>query len=246
MEQRYSFIILAAGFGTRMKSKKIKVLHKIFGKPLIHYLYEEIIKLNPKKIVTVVGYQKEKVIKALTRFDTEFVVQEKQLGTGHAVLCTKEKLSNFNGDIIIIYGDIPLIKAKTISKLINVHRKNKWGLTVATMNIANPNGYGRIIIDKNNRILKIVEEVELKNHEKNINCVNTGIYCASSKFLYNALDKLKLHKSKNEIFLTDIIELGAKKKLVGNFHLKDGRETLGVNSREDLKLIIKIIKESRN
>ncbi len=244
--RKYSFIILAAGLGTRMKSKKIKVLHKIFGKPLIHYLYEEITKLNPEKIVTVVGYQKEKVIKALTGFNSEFVVQKEQLGTGHAVLCTKENFLNFDGDIIIIYGDIPLIKAKTISKLINTHRKNKWDLTVATMNIANPKGYGRIIIDKNNKVLKIIEETELENHEKNINCVNTGIYCISSEFLYNALDKLKLHKNKNEIFLTDIIELGAKKKLVGNFHLEDERETLGVNSREDLKLIRKIIKESKN
>jgi bifunctional UDP-N-acetylglucosamine pyrophosphorylase/glucosamine-1-phosphate N-acetyltransferase len=194
-------IILAAGKGTRMRSNLPKVVHKVNGIPMICKIIGEVEKLNPKKNIVVLGHMKEiveeTIEKEIIKKDSrvEYVLQEEQLGTGHAVIKAKANFLDYNGDIMLLYGDTPLLKSQTLSDFYEYHKKSDATTTVMTTICDDPYGYGRIIKD-NNQVKKIIEEQEASSEEKKIKEVNAGVYCFKSKDLLNALDKINNNNEK--------------------------------------------------
>jgi len=234
-------IVLAAGKGERMKSSLPKVLHQVCGRPIISHILDRLREIGIKKIVVVVGYKKELVIPHLGK--AEIVVQRKLLGTADAVLAAKAKLSNFKGPVLIIAGDAPLIKDLTLRELIEAHQNSGSGATVLTAKIDNPSGYGRIVRDRSNRVIKICEETDLDEHLQDIKEINSGIYCFQSNRLWAGLNKIKLNPRKKEYYLTDIITILAEAgEKVYAFMIKDSSEVLGINTRRDLAQANRILK----
>ena len=208
MNKELRVVILAAGKGTRMNSDLPKVLHKLQSKPLIDYVIDESELLNPKEIILVVGFKKESVIKHTeSRINLKYATQIEQLGTGHAVLQTNELLKNRKGHILILYGDVPNIKASTLQPIVNDHISNNRDLTLITAEIDDPTGYGRIIRDKKGNLLKIVEEKDCSDDEKKIKEWNPGIYIFKIPEVFKILDNIKTNNASKEYYLTDAIGL---------------------------------------
>ncbi len=243
MKREVKSIILAAGKGTRMGSDLPKVLHEVAGKPMISHVLETL--KNVKEItenVLVLGYKKEEIIeKALTSGESH-VEQKEQLGTGHAVKMAKEKLASFNGDIIIAYGDCPLITQETIEKLIAEHQENNVVCTVLTAHLDNPSGYGRIV-KKQGYVSAIVEELDATQEVKDIKEVNSGVYVVNCKKLFEALDNVKNNNAKGEYYLTDIVSYFVSKGLkVHSWKTPDILEIQGINTPEQLAYIEHVLK----
>lgn len=231
-----SVIILAAGLGKRMKSDKAKVLHEIMGRPMILYVVDTAKKSAGDDVILVVGHQADSVKAVVSEKESvTYALQEHQLGTGHAVLCAMPVLSKDTGTVVILCGDVPLLKPETVRALISEHLRAGRDLTVLAVNVEAPTGYGRIIFDKDMNLLKIVEEADASDAEKAIKTINSGIYCVKKAFLGEALQKINNHNAQGELYLTDIIGVGyAERKLLGVMVGSSADETLGVNSREDL------------
>ena len=229
-------IILAAGLGTRMKSEKAKVLHKLLGRPMISYVAETAKEIAGENIVLVVGYQSDEVRETVVReISARFALQEQQLGTGHAVLCALPFLPDDCDDVMILCGDVPLLTPQTARKLIADHQSAGRDLSVLVVDIDNPTGYGRILRDENGRFERIVEEADATDDQKTIRTINAGIYCAKKNFLADALQQVTTNNSPGEFYLTDIIEIGcAQKKVLGVMNGQDPQEVRGINSPEDL------------
>ncbi len=232
-------VILAAGLGTRMKSDKAKVLHSILGKPMIAYVVEAAAAVAGPNIVVVVGYQAEKVKKAVrsTR-EALFAMQEQQLGTGHAVLCAMPALPEHVDQVVILCGDVPLIQASTIEHIVTEHTATRRDLTLFAVSKNDPTGYGRLVFNEHGDLAAIVEEADADSFQKNIKTVNTGIYVIRRGFLEHALPRLGANNSQNEIYLTDIIGLGyQEKRSLGVVIGHDNTEVTGVNSSSELQIV---------
>ncbi|MBW1679565.1 MAG: bifunctional UDP-N-acetylglucosamine diphosphorylase/glucosamine-1-phosphate N-acetyltransferase GlmU, partial [Deltaproteobacteria bacterium] len=228
-------IILAAGQGKRMKSSKAKVLHLLAGKPLLYYPLNIAREIESQKIIVVVGYQREEVKETFSDSDIIYVTQTSQLGTGHAVVSVREILAGFRGDILLLCGDIPLIKKTTLEKLIDIHREGKNLVTVLTTRMKDPIGYGRIVRDSNGTVREIIEEKDASSEEKAISEVNSGIYCFDSKFLFNALDSIARQNAQEEYYLTDIIAVAREQGgRVADLLISDEIEVMGINNRIEL------------
>ncbi len=228
-------IVLAAGKGTRMKSDKPKVLHEIFGKPLLEWVLKAIIGAGISRILVVVGHQKERVKEAFKDFNLEWIDQHEQLGTGHAVKTTGVYLGDFSGNIVVLPGDAPLIKAKTIRNLLEWHCKHGADCSILTAKLDNPQGYGRICRDKKGKVIRISEEVDATADERKINEVNSGIYCFSAKSLFDALDSVKPGNKKGEYYLTDVIAiLHTLDKRIETICISEASEIFGVNTVKEL------------
>ena len=176
-EQDLAVIILAAGKGTRMQNPLPKVLIPIFGKPVLEYVLDIAEKLCPARTLVVVGYQADRIQEKFAKRDLEFVLQEEQLGTGHAAYQTEKVLKNFEGNVLILCGDMPLIKAETLERLLNQHKKMSAKCTVLTLKTKIDNDFGRIIRDDKGLILKIVEFRDAFDKVKNVDEFNSGVYC---------------------------------------------------------------------
>ncbi len=227
-------IILAAGKGTRMKSNKPKVIFKLAEKPLVKRVVETAKTINSETIAVVVGYKKEEVMSVLDD-SIKFVEQKEQNGTGHAVMVTEKIFQNFKGNIFILCGDVPLLRAKTLQKMLEFHTKNKASCTVLTAIMENPAKYGRIIRNTNGDVEKIVEFKDATNEQKNIKEINTGIYCFDAESLFASLKKINNKNNQNEYYLTDTLEiLNKENKLVTSSLLDDLNEATGVNSQKQL------------
>lgn len=225
-----------------MKSDLPKVLHKLGGKPMVEYVVETAKKVGVERIILVVGHKREKTQKLLKHLNVEFVIQEEQLGTGHAVLQTKEHLSDFDGDILVLCGDVPLLKSDTVRKLLGEHRRKKAVATVLTAIVDDASGYGRIIRNKEGMVEKIVEEVDASADEKKVREINTGTFCFDSKSLFSVLDKITTDNKQKEYYLTDALKLLREKKLpVWAVVAPDPQETLGINSQEELEKMEEIL-----
>lgn len=230
MEKRYT-IILAAGKGTRMKSKLYKVLHPVAGKPMVEHIIERVIETKPSEIVTVVGHGAEKVKEQLGD-RTEYVVQEEQLGTGHAVMQAAEFLKGKKGTTLVISGDTPLLTSQTIDHLFDYHQGKKASATILTAHADDPTSYGRIIRDHVGIVEKIVEQKDATPEEIRIQEINTGTYCFDNEALFDALEKIGTNNAQGEYYLTDIIEiLKADGKTVAAYQTEDFEESIGVNDR---------------
>ena len=237
MNKELRVIILAAGKGTRMNSDLPKVLHKLQGKTLIDYVIDESELLKPKEIILVVGYKKERVIKHTeSRINLKYAIQEEQLGTGHAVLQTKKLLKNKKGHILILYGDVPNIKASTLLPVVDNHIINNRDLTLITAEIDDPTGYGRIIRDKKGNLLKIIEEKDCNNNEKKIKEWNPGIYIFKTEEVFKILDNIKTNNASTEYYLTDAIGLAQQSNMqIKAIKIANSGEVIGINTTDQLK-----------
>lgn len=228
-------MILAAGKGTRMNSDLPKVLHRLGGKPLITHVLDTARALNPDRLLVIVGHRSEEVIKVLTNTDGEHVIQDPQLGTGHAVLQTRSALSAFVGDIVVLSGDVPLLKAATLRRLIEAHRLENASATVLSAHTDNPAGYGRIARNPDGQFERIVEEREASPEEKTIKEINSGVYCFQKNDLFCALNHVKTDNSKGEYYLTDVISILKKSdKIVQVYEFAEFQEVRGINTPAEL------------
>lgn len=240
-------IILAAGKGTRMKSKTVKLLHKVAGKPMIQHLTDTAERLASRKIIVVVGYQGEQVQEVIQGTNLTFVYQREQKGTGHAVMQAKEALQNFDGATLVLVGDAPLLSLETLQHLCNHHFSAGADATILTTRLVNPYGYGRIIRDVDGKFMRIVEQSDLTKEEVEITEINTGIYLFDNKKLFSALDKIQPNNKQGEYYLTDVfgflLEEGAQVELV---ETDDPEETIGINDRVRLAEAEKILRRRIN
>ena len=224
-------IILAAGKGTRMKSDLPKVLHKVAGISMLEHVFRSVGAISPEKTVTVVGHKAELVEQVLAG-QTEFVKQTEQLGTGHAVMMAEPVLEGLEGHTLVIAGDTPLITGDSLKHLIDFHINHKNVATILTAEAANPFGYGRIVRNDNAEVLRIVEQKDATDFEKQIKEINTGTYVFDNARLFEALKNINTNNAQGEYYITDVIgifrEAGEK---VGAYTLKDFDESLGVNDR---------------
>jgi len=237
MSKELRIIILAAGKGTRMNSDLPKVLHKLNGKALLDFVLDESELLNPKEIILVVGFKKEQVISHTRhRANLKYATQMEQLGTGHAVLQTGELLKNKEGHILILYGDVPNIKESTLRPIIDDHLINNRDLTIITAEIDDPTGYGRIIRDKNDNLLKIVEEKDCTDDERKIKEWNPGIYIFKIPEVFKILNDIKTNNASKEYYLTDAIGLAQQSNMeIKAIKISNSNEVIGVNTADQLE-----------
>lgn len=230
-------VILAAGKGTRMKSDKAKVLHEINGKPMIGYVVDAAVRAVGNNVVVVVGHQKEAVVESVEGIEgVRFAEQVEQLGTGHAVMCAMSEVSVDTESVIILCGDVPLISAETIETIVAAHEKADSDVTVLAVEVEDPYGYGRIILNGDTSVQKIVEEADASENEKKIRLINSGIYCVEKRFLETALKELKSDNAQHELYLTDIVSIGySKNKKIESYISSNSDEVTGVNTLKDLE-----------
>lgn len=242
----FTSVILAAGMGTRMKSKMPKVLHKVCGKPLSKWVIDASKAAGADKVCAVVGHKAETVKEVLGDV-CEFALQAEQKGTGHAVMQAIDVIKNSKGEVVILNGDTPLITAETINKAIEYHKNNDNQATVITAILDDATGYGRIVRDNDGSVLKIVEQKDASEEEKKINEVNSGMYVFDAQSLVYALDKITPNNAQGEYYLTDTLEilLSAGKK-IGGYAISDNDEIRGINDRVQLNEAEKIMQKRIN
>jgi UDP-N-acetylglucosamine diphosphorylase/glucosamine-1-phosphate N-acetyltransferase len=244
-ENKFCALILAAGKGTRMKSDLAKVLHILNGKPLLHYSLEAAKEAGAEKIVAVIGHQADRIRDEFVNSGCLFVEQKPQLGTGHAVLRSKDLLADYEGLTVILCGDVPLLKATTIKSLIDNHLTAKAVVSVLTTIPPPPHAYGRIVKDDKGNILKIVEHKDATESEKKIGEINTGIYCVDTQFLFSALGKVTNDNQQKEYYLTDIVEIACREGVtVKSFIASDYVEVMGINTVEELSRAERYLQDS--
>ena len=240
-------IVLAAGKGTRMKSNKAKVMHEVFFAPMLHHVLNAIAPLSMQGIVVVTGHQAETIEESLRDFNVAFARQAQQNGTAHAVLSAEHLFSNFQGTVLILCGDTPLVRNETLQAMLAAHSSSKGILTVMTTQMTDPANYGRIITDDQGCLLRIVEEKDASAVEKKINEINAGIYCVDGTFLFKGLRAIGSDNRQGEFYLTDLIEIARSEGLAVNRHVcEDSDEVLGVNSRVDLAGAHRALQVRRN
>jgi len=205
---------------------------------MVHYVLETATQFVGRNVYVIIGYQSEIVRSSIeNKYDVQYVYQEKQLGTGHAVLCALPYLESQIQQVVILCGDTPLISQSTIGSLVSTHRNLKNDLTVLAVNMEKPTGYGRIIFRENQQVAGIVEEVDATDLQRTIKIVNTGIYCVDKAFLSVAIRALTNHNAQKELYLTDIVEIGFREnKSITAVIAEDPAEMMGVNSQEDLRV----------
>src|SRR5215213_9053131 len=232
-------LIMAAGLGTRMKSQRAKVLHELGGAPLIAYVVRAAQALEPRSIITIVGHQAEEVERAVLAEAGElasFVFQEKQRGTGDAVESARRVLEDSDSLVLVLSGDVPMIRVETLQKLIEQHKNTGAACSILSVRLENPTGYGRIIRD---------EHSDATEEERQVKEINSGIYCFEAKALFDALRKVEPKNDQGEYYLTDVAEIIlASRGTVSVYLISDPREVSGINSRAELAEFENLIRRS--
>ena len=231
-------LVMAAGLGTRMKSNRAKVLHELAGRPLIAHVVRTAATLEPQRIYVVVGHQAEEVENAALAEVGELVspvMQAQQRGTGDAVESARAQLEDSDSLLLVLSGDVPLIKAETLQKLIEHHHASGAACTILAVRLENPTGYGRIVRDEQGRFQRIVEQKDATEEERQVREINSGIYCFETADLYAALRRIEPKNQQGEYYLTDVAEimLASGRKVEVYIH-NDAREVSGINTRAEL------------
>ena len=238
-------IILAAGKGTRMKSKLPKVLHKVGGKPMLQHVIDAAKSAGSTREVVVIGNGADLVQQNFN--GVEFVLQAEQLGTGHAVLCTKEKFANSNDTILVLCGDTPLFTGELLKNFVDKHIESNAAATVLTAEMPDATGYGRIIREDDGTFKKIVEHKDANSYERQISEVNAGVYCFDAKKLFVALASVKNENAQGEYYLPDVLTiLKNDSEKINAVIADDYKQTLGINSRVQLAAADKILRQRKN
>lgn len=248
-EKSLAVIILAAGKGTRMKSPLAKVLQPLSGHPLLYYVLETVKELNADRVSVVVGFQAEEVKAAFPDPAIEFVEQKEQLGTGHAAQQTESCLADFAGDVLVLCGDMPLIKPATLKNLIKKHRDSQASCTLLTLKPKNGEikDFGRILRNGDQSIIRIVENKDATPAEKKVDEYNSGVYCFDKGLFYKALIAVDNSNSQNEYYLTDTIQFFVKNKhSIQSVQTEDSDEIFGINSPEDMKKAELLLREDNS
>ncbi len=243
-------LVLAAGLGTRMRSNLAKVLHKIDGRPLVNHVCRTAAALAPRKIYVVIGHQgedvKRAVLEELDESHSAFVWQKEQLGTGHAVNSAREFFENEDSTLLVLSGDVPMIKFETLAALIqqhHAHRGRGAACTILTVKLDDPTGYGRIIRDEAGLFAKIVEQKDASEEERAVREINSGIYCFDTKKLFAALSSVENNNAQNEYYLTDVPSLlRFAGEPVSLFQHTDTREVSGINNRVELADLERVLR----
>ena len=241
-------VILSAGKGTRMKSGLAKVLHPVAGRPLAAWPVDAARGAGATPIVLVIGHQAEAVADYFrSDEDVRTAVQIEQLGTGHAVACSREALAGFNGTVLILCGDTPLLRPETLTALTRFHRSCHAAVTVLTAVMDNPDGYGRIVRDAAGSLLAIVEQKDATPEERAIREINSGIYCMESDFLFAHIDSIGSANAQNEFYLTDLVAIAVAKGLTCQaLPAENADEIMGVNDRVQLAEAARILRRRIN
>jgi bifunctional UDP-N-acetylglucosamine pyrophosphorylase/glucosamine-1-phosphate N-acetyltransferase len=231
-------IILAAGKSTRMRSTKPKVLHEVAGQPILRYVLDQALSLDPDEIVCVVGHESGRVRAAFDDFPRlSFATQERQLGTAHAVVQAASFLEDFSGDVLILCGDVPLLRHETLDRFRREFRAGGFAASVLTAVYDDPTGYGRIVRDSSGRLRQIVEEKDAPPELKAIQECNTGTYLFDAGFLMPTLQQISTNNAQGEYYLTDAVAvLGLTDRDIGTTLVDDPHEVIGVNNRRDLAI----------
>ncbi|WP_108672131.1 bifunctional UDP-N-acetylglucosamine diphosphorylase/glucosamine-1-phosphate N-acetyltransferase GlmU [Peribacillus acanthi] len=245
MNNRFA-VILAAGQGTRMKSKLYKVLHSVCGKPMVQHVIDHVSSLHIEEIVTIIGHGAEKVQSQLGN-RSKYALQDQQLGTAHAVMQAEDLLAGKKGTTLVICGDTPLIKAETMEALIRQHEEQGAKASVLTAYVEDPTGYGRIIRNADGFVEKVVEHKDASDEEKRVKEINTGTYCFDNEALFDALKNVSNDNVQGEYYLPDVIEiLKSRGEIVSAYQTDDFEETLGVNDRVALSQAERTMKRRIN
>lgn len=239
-------IVLAAGQGKRMKSKLYKVLHPVCGKPMVGHVLDTVKEAASERTVVVVGHGAE-MVKSYLGDTSEFVLQEQQLGTGHAVLQAKELLGNEDGVTIVICGDTPLVQASTLQSMLELHEASGAAATIMSASFENPAGYGRIIRGEDGTVQRIVEHKDCTPEEAKVREINTGTYCFDNRKLFDSLSKVTNQNAQGEYYLTDVIGLLKEAgEIVQGYCTEDTAEAIGVNDRVALADAERFMRERIN
>jgi len=247
MDTPLEVVILAAGLGTRLKSRKAKVLHRAGGRTLIEHVVRAALEVAPPgSIHVVVGHQAGEVQAAVEGLGVRFVLQPEQRGTGHAVRMARESLEGAGGLVLVLYGDTPLLRGETLRRLVERQRQGDAAVTIITTLLADPTGYGRILHDDRGGVRAIVEQKAASAEQVAIQEINSGIYCFRSELLWKSLDALTPNPASGEYYLTDVIEpLHAAGHALAALRLEDSRELLGINTRIDLAAVDRMFRERK-
>ncbi|MFH1679658.1 MAG: NTP transferase domain-containing protein [Candidatus Eisenbacteria bacterium] len=229
-------LVLAAGEGKRMRSSLPKVLHVLMNRTLIEWVLEAVGAAGFPRVIVVVGHGGGEVRRAVSRPEIEFVRQEEQKGTGHAVLQAEPLLGGFGGSLVVLSGDVPFVRPETLEGLVRLHEERGGGATVATAEMPDPAGYGRIVRDGRGGIDRIVEEKDATDEERKIREINSGTYAFDSKALFDALPRVGAENASGEIYLTDVVAiLRGEGRSVLPYPVGDRWEIFGINTPEHLE-----------
>ncbi|MBN1396951.1 MAG: NTP transferase domain-containing protein [Bacteroidetes bacterium] len=238
-------VIMAAGKGTRMKDpSKAKVMYEVLGKPMIHYVVDLAMMLNASRVISIVGYQRDAVIQYLQKShpNVEIAVQAEQLGTGHAIIQTKTTLENFDGDVAILSGDVPLLTVGSMHRLIEHHFKTEASATILTAEFQDPTGYGRIMRNEDGSVKKIVEHKDATDEERFVKEINSGIYIFNRQKLFDALQHITPQNAQNEYYLTDVFgHFWAQRWKVSALKINQLEEIMGVNTVQQLEEVKQVL-----
>lgn len=231
----FATVIMAAGKGTRMKSDLAKVLHPILGRPMIHYVIELARTLGSERVIAIVGHQREKVRQQLAGEHIEFAVQDPQLGTGHAVMQAEALLHGYEGDVLILSGDVPLLTRDTMRRFMEYHAGQAAAGTVLTTIIPDATGYGRIVRSADGQVRNVVEHKDASAEERRIQEINSGIYVFNCRALFDALKQITAENAQNEYYLPDVLRILIDAgHHVSAFMTPDHEEIAGINTVEQL------------
>ncbi len=233
--RRLSVVIMAAGKGTRMNSDLPKVLHPLNHRPMIAYVVDAARSLLPSKLIAVIGYQKEKVMKSIGADDVTFAHQDDPQGTGHAVLQTEPALDEFAGDVMILSGDVPLLTETVLQEYLQHHRKSGAWLTLLTAEVEDPTGYGRIVRDDTGLVTAIVEHKDADEEIRKIKEYNSGIYLVQHDELFDRLHRISNDNAKGEYYITDIVKIALEDGCkVSAYKIEDATLVKGINTAAEL------------
>lgn len=238
-------VIMAAGKGTRMKdSSKAKVMYEVLGKPMVHYVVDLAKMLKVSRVIVIVGYQRDTVIRYLQNShpNVEIAVQAEQLGTGHAIMQAEAMLKDFTGDVVVLSGDVPLLTADSMQELIDHHHQTAASATILTADFVDPTGYGRIIRNSDGSVKKIVEHKDATEEERHVKEINSGIYVFNGQKLFDGLKHITPQNVQNEYYLTDVFEHFWKRQWkVSALKTLHVEEIIGVNTVNQLEEVKQVL-----